>query len=35
VTYLLARDFGAAGNKTTLFRPDGTLAASVTAPYPT
>jgi hypothetical protein len=31
----LARDFGAAGNKAALFRPDGTLAASVTAPYPT
>ena len=35
MTYLLARDFGAAGNKAALFCPDGTLAASVTATYPT
>lgn len=32
--YILAHDLGTSGNKATLYRPDGTLAASVVASYP-
>ena len=33
--YILAHDLGTSGNKATLYRTDGTLAASLVAPYPT
>lgn len=32
--YILAHDLGTSGNKATLYRPDGTLAASVVKAYP-
>lgn len=32
--YILAHDLGTSGNKATLYRPDGTLAAAVVAAYP-